>query len=264
MVLQTKHHQLLLIAVNISFLLSHAERPSYAPPPPPAPTTVSVHHSVSGSVLSLYWPQGHDRLSTLFLVPFIFLSYCLISSFSMFDIVFIKFLPLSEHTEVATSLYGSPSSLSVLLFPGLSPLTKGLVQKGLTWLMSFGKATEEFLFNIKFQNLALVYSTVTCCALILNASLLASCLFCLARWHHGKQTSKTRYIYFHVFPPPFHLFMFIPLPPLVCEPFLIRVLSHLSSISKCLPPQGLWATILTAIWPTTISAWEGAPEAPAG
>lgn len=163
MVLQTKHHQLLLIAVNISFLLSHAERPSYAPPPPPAPTTVSVHHSVSGSVLSLYWPQGHDRLSTLFLVPFIFLSYCLISSFSMFDIVFIKFLPLSEHTEVATSLYGSPSSLSVLLFPGLSPLTKGLVQKGLTWLMSFGKATEEFLFNIKFQNLALVYSNRSTC-----------------------------------------------------------------------------------------------------
>lgn len=67
-----------------------------------------------------------------------------------------------------------------------------------------------------------------------------------------------------MFPPPFHLFMFIPLPPLVCEPFLIRVLSHLSSISKCLPPQGLWATTLTAIWPTTTSDWEGAPEAPAG
>lgn len=78
----------------------------------------------------------------------------------------------------------------------------------------------------------------------------------------NKQAKETN-LYFHV-SLPFHLFMFIPLPPLVCEPFLIRVLSHLSSISKCLPPQGLWATILTAIWPTTTSGWEGAPEAPAG
>lgn len=85
-----------------------------------------------------------------------------------------------------------------------------------------------------------------------------------------EQTNQKVNIYISIytcifmFPPPFHLFMFIPLPPLVCEPFLIRVLSHLSSISKCLPPQGLWATTLTAIWPTTTSDWEGAPEAPAG
>lgn len=69
-------------------------------------------------------------------------------------------------------------------------------------------------------------------------------------------------LYFHVYPS-IHFFMFLPVP-LVCKPFLIRVLSHLSSISKCLPPQGLWATTPTAIWPTTTSDWEGAPEAPAG
>lgn len=88
--------------------------------------------------------------------------------------------------------------------------------------------------------------------------------FALHDYVMENKQAKTKYIiYFHVFPP-FHLFLFIPLPPLVCEPFLIRVLSHLSSISKCLPPQGLWATTLTAIWPTTTSGWEGAPEAPAG
>lgn len=128
MVFQTKHHQLLLIAVDISFLLSHAERPSYAPPPPPAPTTVSVHHSVSGSVLSLYWPQGHDRLSTLFLVPFIFFSYCLISFSSMFDIVVIKFLPLSEHRGFHK--FVRLSSLSALLFLSYHHLLKGLFRRG--------------------------------------------------------------------------------------------------------------------------------------
>lgn len=124
------------------------------------------------------------------------------------------------------------------------------------------------------------HAILTCCT-VMNACQPAFC-FSFAWWGHGKQTKKKNtyiiihthaytyintsvyiHIYFHAFPP-LHLFPFIPLPPLVCEPFLIRVLSHLSSISKCLPPQGLSATTLTAIWPTTTSGWEGAPEAPAG
>lgn len=58
----------------------------------------------------------------------------------------------------------------------------------------------------------------------------------------------------------------------LCLSLFLLFVSHFSfvfcliclSISNCLPPRGLWATTLTAIWPTTTSGWEGAPEAPAG
>lgn len=108
-----------------------------------------------------------------------------------------------------------------------------------------------------------LHTAFTYCALMLKPACrpVAFSLPCMMTpWKTNKQNEIHLVSRF----PLFHLFMFIPIPPLVCEPFLIRVLSHLSSISKCLPPQGLWATTLTAIWPTTTSDWEGAPEAPAG
>lgn len=220
-----------MLLFDLCFFPPNTERPSYAPPPAPAPTTVSI--------------SQHANHPLEYHAPFPPITPTL------------KDWDWDGDGHLQWGWRGNLSSIVISLEINPTPMLDKL------------QTEVSAAFFLPSHQICLSHPHSVCVALLRMdvvqlpvCAAIKDCCFVFLHvlsksWTRTKKKSKQKSKIYSFF------FFFWSLPP------LFVVISHscfvsFVSISKCPPPLGLWGTTHTAIWPTTTTGWEETPAETTG